>query len=170
MPKAAPGVLFSLLLVAASPAAAGDSLTAEQKAALKALDVRLDAAEGIAAQVDDADYRTEAVRQIKELKDRRGALEKSFDQASYEALMHSVISRYQVIALWLKEPPLPPPQPNTLTPGEEAAGWRLLFDGKSLAGWRGYRSQTVPQSWRVEDGSLLSRRARGDQRCTAHAR
>jgi hypothetical protein len=26
-----------------------------------------------------------------------------------------------------------------LTPEERAAGWRALFDGKSTAGWRGYR-------------------------------
>ena len=29
--------------------------------------------------------------------------------------------------------------PNTLTPAEKAAGWQLLFDGRSLDGWRGYR-------------------------------
>ena len=75
--------------------------------------------------------------------------------------MHSVISRYQVIALWLKSPPLPPAEQNALTPDEAAAGWRLLFDGKSLGGWRGYRTQTVPGSWQVENGSLLSRRKAG---------
>ncbi|HYT62566.1 MAG TPA: hypothetical protein VEL50_01620, partial [Gemmatimonadales bacterium] len=28
---------------------------------------------------------------------------------------------------------------NTLTPEERAAGWRLLFDGHSTAGWRGWQ-------------------------------
>jgi hypothetical protein len=42
-----------------------------------------------------------------------------------------------------------------------AAGWRLLFDGKSPALWRGYRSQAVPESWQVENGSLFSRRQKG---------
>ncbi|MEZ6099934.1 MAG: DUF1080 domain-containing protein [Pirellulaceae bacterium] len=50
---------------------------------------------------------------------------------------------------------------NTLTVQEKQAGWRLLFDGQSTNGWRGYKSQTVPGSWRVENGSLLSRREEG---------
>lgn len=43
---------------------------------------------------------------------------------------------------------------NTLTDEERAEGWRLLFDGESLAGWRGYESQTPPEGWRAEDGTL----------------
>ena len=50
---------------------------------------------------------------------------------------------------------------NTLSDDERNAGWRLLFDGKSTAGWRGYKSKTVPDSWKVENGSLLSRREQG---------
>jgi hypothetical protein len=50
---------------------------------------------------------------------------------------------------------------NTLSAEEQKAGWRLLFDGRSTAGWRGYKSKTVSASWRVENGSLLSRRVRG---------
>src|SRR5690606_15687182 len=44
--------------------------------------------------------------------------------------------------------------PNTLTAEEEAAGWRLLFDGKTTAGWRGYRKQGMPEGWQVVDGAL----------------
>lgn len=34
-------------------------------------------------------------------------------------------------------------------------GWKLLFDGKTLAGWRGLGSDTVPRShWRVENGTI----------------
>jgi hypothetical protein len=52
--------------------------------------------------------------------------------------------------------------PNTLTPAEQQAGWRLLFDGQTTKGWRGYKSTTMPASWRVENGSLLSRRTHGE--------
>ncbi len=44
---------------------------------------------------------------------------------------------------------------NTLTPEEKAAGWKLLFDGQSLKGWRGYKKTTPPgPGWKVEDGLL----------------
>ncbi len=44
---------------------------------------------------------------------------------------------------------------NTLTTGEKDAGWKLLFDGKSLAGWRNFKKQEPPrQGWVVEDGIL----------------
>ena len=44
--------------------------------------------------------------------------------------------------------------PNTLTAAEQKAGWRLLFDGKTTAGWRGYRSTAVPSGWHVVSGEL----------------
>jgi hypothetical protein len=45
--------------------------------------------------------------------------------------------------------------PNTLTAAEKAAGWQLLFDGRSLDGWRGYRKDTPPEAgWEVKDGTL----------------
>ena len=53
---------------------------------------------------------------------------------------------------------------NTLSGEEKNAGWRLLFDGRTTAGWRGYRSKTMPASWKVENGSLLSRPQKGESR------
>ena len=45
--------------------------------------------------------------------------------------------------------------PNTLTPAEHAAGWRLLFDGRTLAGWRGLGYDTVPTAhWVVVNGAI----------------
>jgi hypothetical protein len=44
--------------------------------------------------------------------------------------------------------------PNTLTAAERAAGWRLLFDGKSLEHWRGYKNAPLAAGWRVVDGTL----------------
>ena len=43
---------------------------------------------------------------------------------------------------------------NTLTDAEREAGWRLLFDGRSLDGWRGYNMEGMPGGWTVEDGVL----------------
>ena len=42
---------------------------------------------------------------------------------------------------------------NELTASERAAGWELLFDGKSLNGWRGYGNAPVA-GWEVRDGTL----------------
>ncbi|HWP99237.1 MAG TPA: DUF1080 domain-containing protein [Vicinamibacterales bacterium] len=44
--------------------------------------------------------------------------------------------------------------PNTLTEEEKAQGWRLLFDGRTTKGWRGYRQKTMPEGWQVVDGAL----------------
>src|SRR5256885_9742492 len=43
---------------------------------------------------------------------------------------------------------------NTLTPEERTAGWRLLFDGKTTAGWRGWKMDSMPSGWQVVDGTL----------------
>ena len=45
-------------------------------------------------------------------------------------------------------------QPNVLTVEETAAGWRLLFDGTTTTGWRGYKQTGMPNGWRVENGTL----------------
>jgi hypothetical protein len=46
-------------------------------------------------------------------------------------------------------------KPNTLTAKEKAAGWRLLFNGTSFDGWRGYRQTGPPASgWEIKDGLL----------------
>jgi len=44
---------------------------------------------------------------------------------------------------------------NELTPSEQAAGWKLLFDGKTTKGWRSFKKDTFPASgWVVEEGWL----------------
>lgn len=55
--------------------------------------------------------------------------------------------------------------PNTLSAAERQAGWRLLFDGATLTGWRGFRQAGPPsRGWVVEDGCLrlLPRSRAGD--------
>src|SRR5687768_947417 len=45
--------------------------------------------------------------------------------------------------------------PNQLTAAERAAGWRLLFDGTTLRGWRGLGRDTVPSAhWTVDGGAI----------------
>ena len=43
---------------------------------------------------------------------------------------------------------------NTLTPEEVAGGWQLLFDGKTLDGWKDYNGTTLTQPWHVVDGCI----------------
>jgi hypothetical protein len=51
--------------------------------------------------------------------------------------------------------PAPAPTgPNTLTAEEQAAGWQLLFNGKDLTGWKGYKKDAPGATWVVEDGTL----------------
>ncbi len=51
---------------------------------------------------------------------------------------------------------------NTLTPAEKAAGWRLLFDGATTAGWRGFKKTEMPAGWTIEAGALTRTGAGGD--------
>jgi hypothetical protein len=45
--------------------------------------------------------------------------------------------------------------PTRLTPAEKAAGWRLLFDGMTTTGWRGFQKTAFPDhGWVVDDGCL----------------
>lgn len=44
---------------------------------------------------------------------------------------------------------------NTLTPEEKAAGWSLVFDGKTFNGLRGYKMKGLPEAgWVIKDGLL----------------
>lgn len=43
---------------------------------------------------------------------------------------------------------------NTLTSSEKSAGWRLLFDGKSTAGWSNFKKETIRPGWQIKDGTL----------------
>ena len=58
------------------------------------------------------------------------------------------------------------PMPPVATDAEGADGWRPLFDGRTTAGWRAYRGQSLPDGWRVVDGAL-TRVAQGGDIVTA---
>lgn len=54
-------------------------------------------------------------------------------------------------------------RPNTLTDAERAEGWELLFDGETMAGWRGYNEPTgPPEGWAAADGMLQRTGPGGD--------
>ena len=44
----------------------------------------------------------------------------------------------------------------------ETDEWISLFDGQSTEGWRGYNSESLPESWVVEEGTLKSLGTGGD--------
>lgn len=44
---------------------------------------------------------------------------------------------------------------NSLTHAEKAAGWKLLFDGQSFAGWHNFKQDGVRPGWQVKDGALV---------------
>lgn len=52
--------------------------------------------------------------------------------------------------------------PNVLSAAEKQAGWTLLFNGRNLAGWRGYQQKGAPAGWAVEDGALTRVAKAGD--------
>jgi 3-keto-disaccharide hydrolase len=55
---------------------------------------------------------------------------------------------------------------NVLTASEKRAGWRLLFDGKTTAGWRGFKKMEFPkEGWTVKDGAIVKlAKGTGDSR------
>lgn len=38
------------------------------------------------------------------------------------------------------------------TPDNE---WKVLFDGTSFSGWKGYLKDSVPSSWKIEEGAMV---------------
>jgi len=43
---------------------------------------------------------------------------------------------------------------NTLMKKEKKNGWKLLFDGKTSAGWHGYNLKEFPDCWTIENGAF----------------
>jgi hypothetical protein len=51
---------------------------------------------------------------------------------------------------------------NTLTDAEKAAGWQLLFDGKTFNGWHNFHEDKVGHGWRIEDDAMVDPHGAGD--------
>jgi len=53
---------------------------------------------------------------------------------------------------------------NTLSKKEKAAGWKLLWDGKTTEGWRGAKLTTFPKSgWMIDNGILKVQKSGGGE-------
>lgn len=62
------------------------------------------------------------------------------------------------------QPAHPVAAPNTLTEAESAAGWQLLWDGKTKDGWRSPKTQEFPTSgWTIKDGILSTVESSGHE-------
>jgi hypothetical protein len=40
--------------------------------------------------------------------------------------------------------------------------WKVLFDGKNMDSWRGYKMQTMPPEWKIVDGTLTKSKSTED--------
>ncbi len=59
-----------------------------------------------------------------------------------------------LFSLFLCATPAAAQSQNRLTAAEKRAGWELLFDGKTLDGWRNFKSDSIRPGWKVENGTL----------------
>ena len=68
-----------------------------------------------------------------------------------------------LLLLAVAMPAFSAPTPNTLTPEEKKENFKLLFDGKSLKGWRTYKEKEPKPGWKVEDDAItLTAKGGGD--------
>jgi len=59
-------------------------------------------------------------------------------------------------------------RPNTLSDEEKAAGWKLLWDGKTNTGWRSARSEEFPKGgWQIKDDMLIINETGGAESASA---
>jgi hypothetical protein len=56
----------------------------------------------------------------------------------------------------------PSGRPAGLSASERRAGFRLLFDGRTMSGWRGFRKDHVPTAWSPRNGELTLTPGTGD--------
>jgi hypothetical protein len=77
--------------------------------------------------------------------------------AAMKSFLLSLLMTVTLAPLFAEDAPI-----NALIDAEKAQGWKLLFDGKDASPfWRGYKKETLPEGWVVEDGALV-RKGKGD--------
>src|SRR5260221_12592685 len=67
--------------------------------------------------------------------------------------MKKILSLLTLIGLFAGQLLAAEAKPNTLTSKEKSDGWKLLFDGKSLDGWKASEYQAA---FSVEDGCIVT--------------
>jgi hypothetical protein len=81
----------------------------------------------------------------------------------YSAILKVWAFLFVVIALGCAQNENKVSEENGLTGGEKEEGWQLLFDGKSMEHFRGFRKDEVPEGWQIEDGAItLAGKGAGD--------
>lgn len=61
-----------------------------------------------------------------------------------------------------------PAAANALSDAEKAAGWRMLWDGKTTKGWRGAKSGEFPKAgWSINEGTLTIQETGGAESAAA---
>ena len=84
-------------------------------------------------------------------------------KGSFRASVRPGFRAFTFCLLFLTGPPvMTQSQTPGLTAEEEKAGWKLLFDGKSLTGWQGFKTPTPGAGWKAVDGVLTRQGQGGD--------
>src|SRR5688572_27450961 len=77
-------------------------------------------------------------------------------------MIRSLLASFTLLAMFASATVAAERTPNTLTDAERSAGWKLLFDGKTTAGWVGIGKTEFPaKGWSVADGVLLHTKGGG---------
>jgi hypothetical protein len=68
--------------------------------------------------------------------------------------MKILVPSLMAIALFLSACFNAPQADNALSSAEEGDGWKLLFNGSSLDGWRGYNGSSLEGIWTADAGVM----------------
>jgi hypothetical protein len=154
-------ISFSALLPMSGFAA--EPLTEAQENGFKELESEFKRLENFLNTLPPSQPRDETRRVLGVMRARAAGLRTNFDATRFDEIKWEVNFEHQQMLLWLQEPrllPLPADgsvRPiNELTPVERSSGWELVFDGRTLQGWRGYRTKGgAPANWQVKEGALV---------------